>query len=144
MDAAVTGTIHGVLHQQTLGVLMCTQTCCDCLHFDLERLTQHISCLGQGTPLCVNILPQVCKLLPLHLYTSSKVAHERTCMKDDRALAASCLFCTGDKCLYCLQEQANANVTLCIMVRTMSVPAVHVHLAWLDAGWSIPEHCQAM
>ncbi len=65
-------------------------------------------------------------------------------MQDDRALAVSCLFCTGDECLYCLQEQANANVTLCIMARMLSVPAVHVHLAWPDAGWSMPELCKAI
>jgi len=75
VDTGITGNIHGVLHQQTLGVLMCTQTCCDCLHFVLERLTQHISCFGQCPPLCINVLPQLCKLLPLHLHGSPKIAH---------------------------------------------------------------------
>ena len=52
--------------------------------------------------------------------------------------------CTGDERLYRLQEQANASVTLCIMAEVLSVPAVHVHLAWLDAGWSMPELCKAI
>ncbi len=37
-------------------------------------------------------------------------------------------FCNGDKCLYRLEEQANGNVTLCVMVRMVSVSAVHVCL----------------
>ena len=131
VDAAVTGIVHGVLHPQTLGVLMCTQTRCDCLHFVLERLAQHISCLGQCLPLSINVLPQLCKLLPLHLHGSLKIAH--ACQ------TVSCLFCAGGKCLYRLQEQTNANVTLYIVVRWLSVPAVHVHLAWFDAGWSMTE-----
>ena len=43
------------------------EAACDCLDLVFQLRTEHVCCLRQGPPLCINLLPQIRELLPLHL-----------------------------------------------------------------------------